>query len=566
MREERGHDPPVAADSERQDAPSAPLPSGGGPLTPAAIRGLQATAGNHAVAGILARRPKTGARPPAAMTPQEMWQLVFSKRGLETRVPPHAVRALEEELDQARAAGDLKLAEKLERRLASARRNQSEALPETGDIAPDKRPLGHGTKTYAAIQVADGKRRLAFAMGEYQGGGGPHAEEQALAGVRQQLDARGLRADGAAGHSWRITVVVDQVVCEDRCRPALRQFANDYGINIRHVVAHHPRPLNADETSRKPGPKTTSRTAHVRASGIPRRDPGTRVLWTGEQATKPSTGKPPPVAAGPGMNVGRQVQKVAARVSRGVARQAARVAARVAVRGLPIVGVLLMLKSAHAEVESAREDLARMEELKPAIGAGLEGLPTPDDLRAEHLGWDVSDARAYLDETAAVALTFFAVGHNTKDVRHAAASIGRALEDIRVRAGELRTLDAWLKAYSAELGELRAEAGERHAAMQRLSRHLWETTKQFQNVKPVLEELVPLALVVDEVMRAVGGLEGRLAAAIKDYDDARPKARNEWFQIVGDHNRWFVLYRDAVRVREGAAVGGGLIEPGEIDE
>jgi hypothetical protein len=258
---------------------------------------LQSVAGNRAVTRLLARNVRKATPAPplrVALTPQEMWQQVFYKRGIESRYPPHAVAEARARLEAARAAlrkspkskvlaSGVKQARK---RLETALRNRSERLPARGN-APDKRRLGHGTKTVAAVQVVDAEgRQVGFALGEYQGGGGPHAEEQALEGIRAQLRYRNVPQDRNAGKGWRVVVVVDQSVCPDRCRPALARFAEDFGVARESVVAHHPRVLGGKSVS----PKTASQTAHQRATGIAAGDPGEAVLVKPVEPPAPKPG------------------------------------------------------------------------------------------------------------------------------------------------------------------------------------------------------------------------------------------------------------------------------------
>jgi hypothetical protein len=306
---------------------------------------LQRAAGNRAVARILARKPKVAghasAKPPdpdpRALTPQELWNLVEGIRGTTSRVPPHAVREADERLEQARQAlahleADLSNARdepalrqrgrsagnrqaraiaqahrdrlaaevaqarkevaKLERAARSAHANASEAPPvRPGTVNPQQ--LGHGVRTYAAIQIADGNgRRVATAVGVFTYDGKLHAEESALAKLRNELTRLGFKPGAKPGKDWSVTIVVDQEVCRGPCRPALRKFAADYGIKPENVAAHYP-----EQPGRDVSPKGASRTAHLHETTVPD-GPGDRVLVEDKPGpkTKTSTGKPPPAS------------------------------------------------------------------------------------------------------------------------------------------------------------------------------------------------------------------------------------------------------------------------------
>ena len=83
-------------------------------------------------------------------------------------------------------------------------------------------PAGTGKITYAGIQVetAEGKR-IALEFAETTST--EHAEEAIIRSIKSKLTEAQLR--GA-----RVTVVGDQVVCGERCVPALTQFAERYEI------------------------------------------------------------------------------------------------------------------------------------------------------------------------------------------------------------------------------------------------------------------------------------------------------------------------------------------------
>jgi uncharacterized protein DUF4157 len=83
-------------------------------------------------------------------------------------------------------------------------------------------PAGTGQITYAGIQVetAEGKR-IALEFAETTSTG--HAEEEIIHSIESKLTKAQL-------HGARVTVVGDQIVCGERCVPALRQFAERNGV------------------------------------------------------------------------------------------------------------------------------------------------------------------------------------------------------------------------------------------------------------------------------------------------------------------------------------------------
>ncbi len=90
--------------------------------------------------------------------------------------------------------------------------------------AGEGRILGHGSATRAFIQVIDRNgNRIAEAFGRNDGR--VHAEEHALGRLRTQLELFRSMAEGG-----RLDVVVNQHVCSDVCAPALREFAEQFGL------------------------------------------------------------------------------------------------------------------------------------------------------------------------------------------------------------------------------------------------------------------------------------------------------------------------------------------------
>ncbi|MGH2895035.1 MAG: hypothetical protein ACRDPM_17460 [Solirubrobacteraceae bacterium] len=284
---------------------------------------LQRSVGNRAVGRILARdtpEPGSGEPTEVALSPQEMWDRVLAERGMASRVPPHRVEVTDEELKaaqrkmeaarqavqhagenpdlqlrtrkgekaQRRQAAQARLTEaqdgletanrelgKAQRAARSAQANRSGPVPPSPETV-DERQLGHGVATYAAVQVTDGQgKRVAFGIGAFDGK--QHAEEMALRQIREELTRRGIRPGQHGPTGWKVTVVVDQHVCDERCRPALRQFADDYGIDRDEVRAYYPERVGADP---KVSPKTASKTAHAQETRIS--SEGEQVIATGE--------------------------------------------------------------------------------------------------------------------------------------------------------------------------------------------------------------------------------------------------------------------------------------------
>jgi chemotaxis protein histidine kinase CheA len=175
---------------------------------------------------------------------------------------------------RSKHANALKEQEGLEAAQRAATKGLETARTGPGTVAPNKTQLGHGTKTYAAIQVTDSKgNQVAFAIAESDT---LHAEQQALVQIRNELKHQRVQP-GSSGQDWKVTVVVDQEVCDEKCRPALKQFADEYGVKNDKVVAHYPARVDAAKPST---PKTASKTAHYEPSHIPA-GPGEQVLLQG---------------------------------------------------------------------------------------------------------------------------------------------------------------------------------------------------------------------------------------------------------------------------------------------
>jgi hypothetical protein len=140
---------------------------------------------------------------------------------------------------------------------------------------------GHGNlTTRAVVQLVDADGNLiTLARGEVS----PnvrHAEEAALAKLRRQLGTRRLPP------GTRMNVAGNQVVCEEVCKPAIKQFAEDYGIrpeDIDTTVRQRPRMqgegLTSPKTQERTGlrsnvPKGTDTTTPLFGAGGPSGGPG----------------------------------------------------------------------------------------------------------------------------------------------------------------------------------------------------------------------------------------------------------------------------------------------------
>lgn len=159
-------------------------------------------------------------------------------------------------------------------------------------------PLGPGYQTNAGVMVTDGSgRQLATRLGQYPGGGGPHAEEQAIG---QLTDL----PDGAAA-GGELVVVVDQAPCS-RCQTALLAEARRLG--ARRVVAYGPsRPPVGQPDAPPVRPKTAARTwaQGTREGAPPREEPVPVEVWSAETgATPPVPAEPLPPVEEPGIAPG----------------------------------------------------------------------------------------------------------------------------------------------------------------------------------------------------------------------------------------------------------------------
>jgi len=147
-------------------------------------------------------------------------------------------------------------------------------------------PTGTGQITYAGIQVVDaGGRRIALEFAETSST--QHAEESIVQRMRANLKSDQLK--GA-----RITIVVDQLVCNKRCQRALRAFGQEFDVeSIEAKYFVRPKINEPGEAS----PRTTLRTATKASSvDLPLREvtePIYRRPSSGPQSDQPPIGVTP---------------------------------------------------------------------------------------------------------------------------------------------------------------------------------------------------------------------------------------------------------------------------------
>jgi uncharacterized protein DUF4157 len=204
------------------------------------------------------------------LTPEEMQQVLLLRRATPLSLPASEVNAAPERIGEIdREVDDLQAEFKSARgsRRASIKRQVAELLVDKRRLARGLAlgtvgkgaAAGTGQITYAGIQVVDGEgRRIALEFAETSAN--EHAEEIIVGRLRTQLTPDQLRGS-------RITVVGDQHVCEGRCRPALRAFAEEFGIeSVDAQVFVRPRIVGEGAAS----PRTTLRTATMGMSeGLP---------------------------------------------------------------------------------------------------------------------------------------------------------------------------------------------------------------------------------------------------------------------------------------------------------
>ncbi|MFV1917735.1 MAG: DUF4157 domain-containing protein, partial [Patescibacteria group bacterium] len=173
--------------------------------------------------GIVIARSPEGASPTPhkkvpAMTPEDMYNKLTAERVFEEHIPVHELEATEKKLEAMRVKLEKSPSPKLRRRY-----NKLLNRYNLSRLGGPGAPAGAGYNTYAIIQVVDKDGNVvATAEGKYTGG--KHAEEIAVAKLRKEL--KGSKVFGG-----RMEVVGDKVICSEKCRPALREFAKDHGLD-----------------------------------------------------------------------------------------------------------------------------------------------------------------------------------------------------------------------------------------------------------------------------------------------------------------------------------------------
>jgi hypothetical protein len=141
----------------------------------------------------------------------------------------------------------------------SALKNARKNLPKSVKFSQIGKgaPAGTGQITYAGIQVETASgRRIALEFAETNAT--EHAEEAIIRQIESKLSPEQLRGS-------RVTVVGDQVVCGERCVPALSQFAERNGVeSVDGIVFRRrmltPPPANFVGPQDLASPRTTLRT------------------------------------------------------------------------------------------------------------------------------------------------------------------------------------------------------------------------------------------------------------------------------------------------------------------
>jgi Xanthomonas XOO_2897-like deaminase len=268
-----------------------------------------------------------------------------------------------------------------------------------------------------------------------------------------------------------------------------------------------------------------------------------------------------------GAQLGKAVVRVRARVARGRVRRAARAAARALIRVLPVVFVLLTLRSAKADVEAAQKNAEELRSLRPRVDEdGLERLPSPAELAREHLKGSAQHDVDYLEQHAILTLFAYGIGRDDKAVRADVSMVSQSLTVVHERATSIIELDAAYEAYIDELDALAAEAEARQAALQTVYGRLWDDMREFSKLGEVMvEPIFALYQAVEAVMNAVGRLKGRLKLTHDAYRKVRAEYRNEWLELVRVHNAFAPQYDQAVRRRGGMPLDLRPLEAGDID-
>ncbi len=127
--------------------------------------------------------------------------------------------------------------------------------PNPNELSPGQvgRNMGAGFQTFAAVQITDRNgNQIRTGIGAYFGGGGSHAEAEAIRALRSGLP-RGVNLRGG-----RMMVVVDQVPCSG-CDAGLKTFAQE--LRLERLDVYVPSRPFVRDPSRTAKPKTSARGA-----------------------------------------------------------------------------------------------------------------------------------------------------------------------------------------------------------------------------------------------------------------------------------------------------------------
>jgi hypothetical protein len=276
------------------------------------------------------------------LTTEEMYELLLIRRAEPLSLPASQVNEAQARLaeidkqitavDQGlkRAAGDLENAQQQRKRVRGSGRDvvrlqiqkvnaQLKALrSQQKNLLAEKVRLtrgralgtpglgaaaGTGQITYAVVQVVDANgKRIALEAAETSAT--EHAEERVVGRLRGMFKPQQL--EGA-----QLIVVVDQHVCEKRCKPALRKFAQDYGVQLveaRYLVRKQltgpseATPRTTLRTATKPssaGVPLTEKTEEIYRRTTPRSTPVKPGTTPDPPAQTPTARRPPTTTVEP---------------------------------------------------------------------------------------------------------------------------------------------------------------------------------------------------------------------------------------------------------------------------
>ena len=452
-----------------------------------------------------------------AMSPKDMQNKLYALPGFEEHIPAHALEATRKELEAMRV--------KLEKEPSDQLRRDYNKLLNRYNIssfAEEGRGgrLGVGYNTFAIIQVVDKDGNIiAVGTGKYVGGQGPHAEEIALNQIRAQIGDRKLPGS-------RVQVVGDKVICGERCRPALTEFAKKYEADVveGHVFQRE-RLVGKGLASEK----TTRGTATMR---------GTEGLATVEKSevvylrpgAKPPGGAPPgglpgsiasevesePEASGAGR---RRVGAVA-----GGLEGEAHVTFKSAVGGMLLhigAGVALNLLQEEFKEKMLR-DLANLPKPKIDRRGALEYFSDPATARSvkviDLFNKNLKPLRKELDENHALQITT-----GNLEIVGIALAPGKTAADTQRRFERLDSLAQGLRTYEDQLLTLRSNLD----ALLELEPRSRETQKGADDLRGLLKNGYVITWLFDHgfSVEMISQLDSNLAYVSVSiqmlFDDAR---------------------------------------------